>query len=205
MVKYYHNTENIKKTKNKNETITLRLESEILDSLREEARRKDVSVNTLVRQVTKQHTSWHSRAAEAGFIYVRKVLMTKLLESQDDDQIKSIAKYVALSSKDFLLVLESDYNTRSALVMIETWMSISGFSYTHDTKDLDYSHRLHAFILLHHMGRKWSLYLAELYKNLFEEFEIRNIKFHMTDHTLAFEMTVPIDEDNSSGKNEIDY
>ena len=205
MAHYYHNIESNKKTRNKNETITLRLESEILASLREEARRKDVSINTLVRQVTKQHTTWHSRAAEAGFVYVRKVLMTKLLESQDDDQIRSIAKHVSLYSKDFILMLESNYNTRSALDMIDTWMSISGFSYTHDTKDLDYSNRLHAFILLHHMGRKWSLYLAELYKNLFEEFEIRNIKFHITDNTLAFEMIVPIEENNSYEKNGIDY
>jgi hypothetical protein len=43
------------------------------------------------------------------------------------------------------------------------------------------------------MGMKWSLYLSELYKNLFEEFGIRNSQFEMTESTLAFEIVVPIE------------
>lgn len=42
------------------------------------------------------------------------------------------------------------------------------------------------------MGRKWSLYLAEIYRNLFEEFGVRNAQFDMTDSALAFEIVVPV-------------
>ncbi|MFL6522488.1 MAG: hypothetical protein ACJ71B_03300 [Nitrososphaera sp.] len=115
------------KTRKKTESITFRLESQILESLRQEAKRKDVSVNTLVSQIAKQHTNWHSVAAQAGFISVRKPLMTELLESQNDEQIKSLAKHVALSSnKDFLLMLRRRCNIHSALDMFETGISISG-------------------------------------------------------------------------------
>jgi hypothetical protein len=190
------NTERIEKLRKKTESITFRLGSEILDSLRQEAKRKDVSVNTLVSQIAKLHTNWHSTAAQAGFISVRKPLMIKLLESQNDEQIKSLAKHVALSSnKDFILMLRRKYNIHSALDMIETWISASGYSYTHNLEDLDYSNRLHSFIVQHHMGMKWSLYLSELYKNLFEEFGIRDSQFDMTDSTLAFEIVVPIEEE----------
>jgi predicted DNA-binding ribbon-helix-helix protein len=183
------------KTRKNTESITFRLESEILERLRQEAKRKDVSVNTLVSQIAKQHTNWHSMAAQAGFIYVRKPLMIKLLESQNDEQIISLAKHVALSSnKNFLLMLRRKYNIHSALDMIETWISTSGYSYNHNLEDLDYSNRLHSFIVQHHMGMKWSLYLSELYKNLFEEFGIRDSRFDMTDSTLAFEIVVPIEE-----------
>jgi hypothetical protein len=121
--------------------------------------------------------------------------MIKLLESQNDEQIKLLAKYVALSSnKDFLLMLRRKYNIHSALDMIETWVNASGYSYSHNTEELDYSNKLHSFIVQHNMGRNWSLYLAELYKNLFEEFDVRNAKFDMTDSTLAFEIVVPIQE-----------
>jgi hypothetical protein len=37
------------------------------------------------------------------------------------------------------------------------------------------------------MGKGWSLYLAELYKNLFEEFEVRTTQFETTDSTLVSE------------------
>src|SRR5215210_8523928 len=65
------NIERTERTRKKTESITFRLESEILVSLRQEARRKDVSVNTLVSQIARQHTNWHSLAAQAGFISVR--------------------------------------------------------------------------------------------------------------------------------------
>jgi hypothetical protein len=38
---------------------------------------------------------------------------------------------------------------------------------------LNYSDKAHTFMVHHEMGKGWSLYLAELYKNLFDEFEVR--------------------------------
>lgn len=189
----------------KTESITFRLESEILDSLRQEAKRKDVSVNTLVSQIARQHTSWHSMAAYAGFISVRKPFITKVLESQDEEKIKSLASYVARSSnKDFILMLRGKYNIHSALDIIETWIRISGYSYTHNIENLDYSNRAHTFVIHHDMGRRWSLYLAELYKNLFEDFEVRNAQFELTDTTLVFRVVVSVEaEDYSYRKKEV--
>lgn len=46
----------------------------------------------------------------------------------------------------------------------------------------------------HETGKGWSLYLAELYKNLFEEFEIRTTQFEMTDSTLVFEVVVSMEK-----------
>jgi predicted DNA-binding ribbon-helix-helix protein len=185
------NKERVEKQRKKTESITFRLEADILDTLRQEAKRKDVSVNTLVSQIAKQHTNWHSNAVQAGFISVRRPLVIKLLESQNDEQIISLAKHVALSSnKDFVLMLRRKYNIYSALDMIEGWVRASGYSYSHNLEDLDYSNRLHSFIIQHNMGMKWSLYLSELYKTLFEEFGIRNSQFDRTDSTLAFELVV---------------
>jgi hypothetical protein len=190
------NSESISKKRKNTESITFRLESEILNSLRQEAKRKDIRLNTLVSQIAKLHTSWHSMAAQAGFISVRKALVSKLLESQDDEQIKSLARYVAKSTnRDFILMLRRKCNIHSALDIIETWIRITGYSYTHNTEDLNYSKRMHMFVVHHEMGRRWSLYLAELYKNLFEEFDVRTSQFEMTDSTLVFDVVVSIEED----------
>jgi len=196
------------KRRKKTESITFRLESEILYSLRQEAKRKDISVNTLVSQIARQHTNWHGTAAQAGFMYVRRPLITKLLEGQNEEQIKLLARYVALSSnKDFILMLRSKYNIHSALDIIETWIRISGYSYTHNIRRLNYTNMLHYFILQHNMGMKWSFYLSELYRNLFEEFGVINSQFDMTDSTLTFEIVVPIEgiEDSLDGNNVIGY
>jgi hypothetical protein len=62
-------------------------------------------------------------------------------------------------------------------------------------EDLNYSDRAHTFMVHHEMGKGWSLYLAELYKNLFEEFEVRTTQFEMTDSTLVFEVVVSMEEE----------
>ncbi|MGA8105521.1 MAG: hypothetical protein WB815_02610 [Nitrososphaeraceae archaeon] len=36
------------------------------------------------------------------------------------------------------------------------------------------------------MGRIWSLYMAELYQYLFEEFELKKVDFDVNDNTLDF-------------------
>ena len=192
--KIFSNHEEIEKARKKTESITFRLQSEILDSLRQEARRKDVSLNTLASQIAKQHTHWHSLAAQAGFISVRKPFLIELLKSQSDEEIKSLGRHIAVSSnKDFIMMLRMKFNIFSTLDVIETWISTSGYSYNHNTEGLGDSKVLHSFIVQHNMGMKWSLYLAELYKSLFEECDSRNAQFEMTDSSLAFEIVVSIE------------
>jgi hypothetical protein len=61
---------------------------------------------------------------------------------------------------------------------------------THNIENLDYPNKLHVFIIQHDMGMKWSLFLAEIYRNLFEELGVRNAQFDITASTLAFDIVV---------------
>ena len=67
-------------TKGKSESITFRIESKTLKNLRREAEQKDISTNTLVNQLIKDHLNWHSKAAEAGFISVRRPFISKIIK-----------------------------------------------------------------------------------------------------------------------------
>jgi hypothetical protein len=51
------NVEKLRKAKQKTESITFRLESQVLDYLLQEGKRKDFSINTLVSQIARQHTN----------------------------------------------------------------------------------------------------------------------------------------------------
>ena len=50
-------------------------------------------------------------------------------------------------------------------------------------------------MVTHEMEKGWSLYLAELYKNLFEEFEVRTTQFETMDSTLVSEVVVSMEEE----------
>jgi hypothetical protein len=170
------------------ESVSFRLPYDILYKLRQEAKRKEISVDTLMTQIAKQHTDWYVNASQIGFISVRKSLIMKLLdEIGEDEKIKGIAREVAKGSSDFLLLIKKQYNIpiESALDFIESWIKESGYPYLHDISGVDQN--IHHFVIQHDMGLKWSLYLSEIYRDLFEElFSITGVHFDMTDNTVGF-------------------
>jgi predicted AlkP superfamily phosphohydrolase/phosphomutase len=171
----------------KSESITFRLDNEIIKNLRHEAKQQDISTNTLVSHVLKEHIKWHSNASKAGFIAVRRSLIMNLMSLLSEQEIVSVAENVAkTTNKDSILLLEKEYTLKSALEFLENWMKVSGYVYRHEeTYD---GPKRHLYVIQHDMGMKWSVYLANLYQFLFDEISENNkrIEFEKTENTLAF-------------------
>jgi hypothetical protein len=170
------------------ESISFRLPRNILHKLRQEAKQKEISLDTLMTQIAKQHTEWYVNASQFGFISVRKSLIMKLLdEIRDDEKIKEIAREVARASRDTLLLLKEQYNIpmKSTLDFIESWIKEAGYPYIHDISGVDQN--IHHFVIHQDIGLKWSLYLSEILRNLFEElFNVTKVHFEITDNIVAF-------------------
>jgi hypothetical protein len=174
--------ETIKQQPRQSESITFRLDSNILNKLHHEADQNDISVNTLVSHIIRRHIDWHSNAAKAGFVTVRRGLIISLINKLSEKEISSTAEYIAKNeTKDFVLLLRNEYNIESALDVIETWIKISGYPYRHEA-----NYTLHSYVIQHDLGKNWSLYMAELYRFLFEEFGIKRAEFDINHNTLAF-------------------
>ena len=171
-----------KNHQHQSESITFRLDNTILNKMHHEAEQKDISVNTLVSHIIRSHIDWHSNAAKAGFVTVRKGLLSNLINRLPEKEISSIAEYIAKTeTKDFVLLLRNEYNIESALDVIETWIKISGYPYRHDV-----NYTLHSYMIQHDMGKNWSLYLSELYRFLFEEFGLKKVEFDLNHNSLDF-------------------
>src|SRR5918994_1393133 len=67
------------------------------------------------------------------------------------------------------------------LDVIETWIKISGYPYRHEV-----NYTRHSYVIQHDMGKNWSLYLAELFRYLFEEFGLKRVEFDLTHNSLDF-------------------
>jgi len=170
------------KPKRNTESITFRLDARVLNGLRSEAVQKDVSINTLVSQIMKQHIDWHSNAAKAGFIAVRRGLLTKFMDRLSEEEVTLISRELASKeTKDFVLLLRSEFNMDSSLSVVESWIRISGFPFRHETTDT-----VHSYVIQHDMGRKMSLCLASIYENLFKEFSLEKMQMDVSDNTLSF-------------------
>src|SRR5919112_916723 len=81
-IKHRHSSEPLK-----TESLTCRIDKTILNKLKNEAQQKEISVNTLINQTLRHHFDWHSNAAKAGFIPVRRSLIIKLMEQVSDEDI----------------------------------------------------------------------------------------------------------------------
>ena len=170
------------KQQHQSESYTFRLDSTILNKLHREAEQKDISVNTLVGHIIRRHIDWHSNAAKAGFVTVRRGLLSNLISRTPEKEISSLAEYIAKNeTKDFVLLLRNEYNFESALDVVETWIKISGYPYRHEV-----NYTQHSYVIQHDMGKNWSLYLVELYRFLFEEFGLKKVEFDLNHNSLYF-------------------
>ncbi|MGA9845816.1 MAG: hypothetical protein WBQ25_26240 [Nitrososphaeraceae archaeon] len=178
-------------TRKKSESVTFRIESKALEKLRREAEQKDISANTLVNKLIKDHVNWHSTAAKAGFISLRRPFVSKVIKYLPEQEIISLAEYVAKSAnKDSLLLMKNEYSIKSVLDFLETWIKISELPYKHEETNNDQNK--HSYVIQHDMGMKVSIYLASLFQFLFDEVGQNNtrIEFDKTENTLAFTIDI---------------
>jgi hypothetical protein len=165
----------------KNVSVTFRLDGTIIEKLRNEADEKVVSLSLLVNQIIKQHVDWHSMAPKAGYIAVRKELIMNLLCKVTEQEVFLMARQIArTTNKDTLMLLKNRISIESAFEIVESWLKSCDIPYRHqntlDTK--------HTFIIQHDMGQRWSVYLGELYRDLFETCNAREYSYEARDNTL---------------------
>ncbi len=157
-----------------------------LKKLNTEAEKTNVSLNSLVNQICKQHVDWHSTAAEGGMGTIFKPMLNHLMEELDDTNIKNIAKKIAKEEgKDFILLLSHEYNIHSALKLIETWLRVIKYPYSYEVNGDE-----HKFYIHHDLGKKYSTYLSSLYEAVLEEFKMVKAKFQTSDNSISFVVNI---------------
>jgi hypothetical protein len=167
------------------ETVTVRLSSDILKILRTDSEEKEVSLNTLMNQIVRQHIYWYRLAPKAGFVPVRRSLLTKLLERYSSEEVVELASSMAMEKfKELVLVLGKEHTILSAFTLLEVWLKVSGFVYTH------HIHKgMHTYIIEHNMGLKWSVYLEQLCRLIADSFQV-TFECEKGDNSLMFRIYI---------------
>jgi hypothetical protein len=168
------------------ESITLRISKPVLDSVRKEADNKEISINTLANQIFAHHVEWNNNAAKAGLVAFPKPLLIKLMEGFTEKQVGELAANIARNHvKNIILLLRKEHSIETFLDVVESWVRASGFPFMHE---LDEELRMHSFVIQHELGKKWSVYLAELYRYVFEELGTEKATFEVTSTTVIFKI-----------------
>jgi hypothetical protein len=153
-----------KPRKRTTESITLRVESSILNEIRREAELKLESPNTLINQILKQYTKWYAHAPNAGIFYISRSLIISLLQKYSDKEILQLSdNEIKNHFKDFYFMFQEECNIEKVLELLDYYARASGFNYKHRIEENN-----HTLVIQLDMGEKVSLLLSSLIRNVFQ-------------------------------------
>ena len=136
-----------------NESITFRIDSQKLKTLRECAEENQVSLNTLVNQILTGYIEWDMVAVKAGYATIQKDILREMFDAVDDETLKDVALKTADSSKDIMLIMTGQVSLDAFFSMLRNRAKRSGFTFR------EYEEKgIRKFILQHEMGRHWSMF-----------------------------------------------
>jgi hypothetical protein len=166
-------------------TMTFRIDEGILNVLKEESERKDISLNTLVNHILKQYVDWDMYAAKAGMIPLAKPVVSALFDKMTPQEIVQLASKVGHSAiHDIALFMKTRMDLPSFLSWFEMRMKNSSIECSHKVEN-----STHTYVIKHDLGCNWSLYHKTLLQLMFNQIFGRQITISIYDTTLAFQFT----------------
>ncbi len=148
---YHH-----QKTK-KTSTVSFRINKEYDEALRAEAEEKKVSMNTLVNQIFGEYVDWNKYVKRFGTIILSREAFKLLLESLDDDKIRTLAVDIATKApREFILFKWKEIYQSHVIGFIKMFFDHCGYGqYDHQVTES----KVNKFSIRHELGKKGSIFL----------------------------------------------
>lgn len=175
------------------DVISLRINHDLAEALKEEAKIDRVSLNVLANNILHNYVKWEKDAKQAGFIPVTKDLLTALLQRIDDKEIVDIVNQTKNIVKAQIIFMEKRYDLWAALDWLESRCKVSGFS----EKKFYQNDRL-TYIIQHDLGSKWSLYVKTMIESILEDLVKERIDFDVSTSMVIFRMPIASAEQRST-------
>lgn len=100
----------------KRKTMTLRIDYEVVKALEQQARKNNLSLNTLMNQIFHDYVDWHMQAGASGFIHFKKSLLATLIDRIDEKEIPVLAANdIECEKKQTLYMLRKKYDLGAAI------------------------------------------------------------------------------------------
>ena len=167
--------------KTENETLTIRIDSVLLEELKKIAGSAKLSPNSLVTKVICEYVDWHGFAREAGMGYFDRKLVEQLFEQAPNEFLNKLAKHFAENQlKEILLVIRKETTVAAFLSALESWLKASGFSYRSEINE-DFT----KLVINFNMGKKWAEFCARTYLTLLHQLTTDRVETQVIDCTLV--------------------
>ena len=179
------------RVKEKTRNVTYRLPVHIVEELEREAMNRNISQNVLAKQVLGKFISWDRFADKIGMIPVPRKILESLGSKMDANDIHTIIDTIKPIITNNVMFIKGKYDLKRCIETLEDYMKASGMNSDHRVEG-----PLHHFVIQHELGFKWSLFTAQLLKEIFHEFlPEQDVKAQTTESTVI--VTIALGEDFS--------
>ena len=142
-------------------TITVPLRN--IHQLQKESDTKQVSLNTRINQIIKDHLDWHTDASDAKMYYLPRPLITKVFTQLSKEQLSAMTESSVRYFHDTCLLLRGEFSFSSFLDVLKIWLRVT---YTPNRFEEDeYELKI---IIKHDLGYKYSYFMKEVYRYIIQ-------------------------------------
>jgi len=166
-------------SENVGKSITITMPTENIDKLQYESKFKDVSFNTKINQIIKNHLYWYSNAPLARMSYIPKSIMAKAIDQLTEQQLSEFAQSAVNDLEEMSLLLRGEFSFSSFLDILNTWLRI-----TQTPRRFDETGHEYKIIIRHDVGYKYSFLLKEVFRLVMKERFHKSFHHNMTENLI---------------------
>ena len=145
--------------------ITFRVPADLVRDMREEAEDSRVSLNTLTNQLLDRYVRRGRHSNKLGLIPMTRPFLKEALRNLTEEEIKQMARNGSKEAlKELVLLSKGNFSIGSFISVFNEWLKVSWMAHRYE-----YNKNGHHYVIHHELGKKWSLYIAELLTAIFNE------------------------------------
>lgn len=164
-------------------TITFRIDSSVLDKLKNHSKFEKITLNALVNQLLAQAIDWDVKAAKSGWVPIEKSILEETLHNLNEKTVIDIAKMAGkIIAKDMAFSMVGNFGVNEWISILKLRAKAAGFGFS-EVNDGEFM----KFIMRHGMGSKCSLHWKTFYEYCFKELGCP-VSFDVTENTVVYKI-----------------
>ena len=154
------------------DTVSFRIDSNLRESLEEEAKKNRTSLNTLVSQVLSRYADWWRYAGKLGLIPVSKDLLRDVFKSLDKPELEELGtRFAETSGREHVLYLFQQVSLGTVIQFLDLWSS------HFDAYEHRYDGTMHFYTVHHDVNLNFSIFVKEFVSTMIMGTVPRTVRF----------------------------
>ena len=185
----------------KTRTVSIRLDSKVVDEIQKEADNRRINFSVLVNQILARYAEWDRYENKIGMMPVPKVILASLINDplaiakesgiKDIDHyrqqiIRHAAELAFTQMKDSVLFMRKNLDLWIVLSVLKEYLDVSGIVSDHKTERSG----KHIFVIQHDLGENWSLFTKGLLSLILDKLANVKAEIRLTPNTAIAEVTL---------------